>query len=214
MINVRTYLFLICLVCALESCVESDANTSNSQSLSIPAASENELEVTTSVNIPKRSEEQRVGALSYKMIALTPEVLARLEAGQNASQEEIDKLKEGYSDLMYFRLEISASDFNGELLKRDLGDAAEYDRRVKYMSFGIQKDLSLETETESYACSIAHFERSFDVTPKVTVLLGFDLEQEQRAGNLKLTFNDNLFNNGPIHFQFEDQVKTNSEETK
>lgn len=206
--------FLLPVLALVAGCTHSESNTSPLLQAGLSGEIPNDKSDPQD-RIDSKAQRQIIGALTYTLLPLSANDLARLEAGANASVTEIAVLEKGYTDLQYFRLEIEATDFNGELLKRNLSDAAEYDRRVKYMSFQIQNDLTLRAYSEDYPCAIAHFERSFDITPKVSVLAGFNVSKDETGNSMQITFNDQLFNNGPVHFQVSSTNNNpHSDETK
>jgi hypothetical protein len=145
--------------------------------------------------------EQTIGDLTYRVTRLPSDMLALREAGSDASAEELAEAKSHYTGLIYFRLEIIANGHNGELLKKDLVSPQQYDERVRYASFGVQKDVSIKVGDDSLVCAMAQFERSFDVAPKATFLIAFDTDENQADSSaVTILFNDQLFNNGLIRF--------------
>lgn len=145
--------------------------------------------------------EQVIGDLTYRFTRIPAELLAVREAGADASVAEMQEALSHYSELMYFRLEIIAQNHNGELLKKDLTDPAEYNRRITYSSFEIQKDISMELSGAPLPCAVCQFERSFDVAPLATYLLAFETDEAAfNNNNVNIVFNDRLFNNGIVRF--------------
>lgn len=151
-----------------------------------------------------QSKTQQIAEMKYTLTHLSAEYLAMQELGVDASKEAIDSLKTNYSEMMYFRLRIEADGYNQELLKYQLAEAAEYERRVRYCSFDIASDLQVEKAGElPLMCGLSHFERSFDVAPFVTIMLGFDRKDiYDKNNNVVVTYNDNLFGKGLVKFSW------------
>ncbi len=90
-----------------------------------------------------------------------------------------------------------------DLLLKDFTNRS-YENSVKYMSFSIKKDFKVVTErNDTIPCDGVHFERNYKITPFKRLLLYFNnINQEE---NIKLIYNDALFGNGIIEFNFIEQ---------
>jgi hypothetical protein len=155
-----------------------------------------------SENNPQRHV-QKIGDKSFEVKFLPPELLAIREAGAGATPGMIKAAEEHYTELVYFNLRIKGEGTNGELLKQELKNAGEYQKRITYCSFGIQQDISLVTDNgDSIACAICQFERAFDVAPVTDFMFAFDRKTVERSKSLTIILNDNLFHNGLLKFSF------------
>lgn len=77
-----------------------------------------------------------------------------------------------------------------------------YDDAVKYMAFTIQKDFMVVTQSnDSINCAGVLFERNFKVAPFKRALLYFN--NINPNDNIKLVYQDHLFGNGIIKFDFK-----------
>lgn len=95
---------------------------------------------------------------------------------------------------------------------RDLGDEdllgtkftnRTYEDAVKYMAFGIQKDVSVMTSSgKKIPCSGLTFERNFKVAPFKRILLHFGNVPPEDT--IQLIYDDRLFGNGTIKFNFNE----------
>lgn len=196
---IYTSLFILIAGCAQSS---SDAITSDDvKAIRATTVDAQEYPTWLTTNGASLTREQVIGDLTYKFTRIPSEMLAVREVGVDASEAQLTEAKSHYSELVYFRLEIVAANHNGELLKKDLTDVQEYNRRVTYAAFGAQKDISMELGTDVIPCALCEFERSFDVAPVATFLLAFDIDEATADLNpVTLIFNDQLFNNGIIRF--------------
>ncbi|MFI5136686.1 MAG: hypothetical protein ACHQIM_02585 [Sphingobacteriales bacterium] len=111
----------------------------------------------------------------------------------------------GYSDLNYFDLKIESEGGQGELLKQNLNDGAEYDTRVKYFSFGIQKDIQMVLGGDTIPCAMAHFERAFDATPYLSIQIAFPKQKETTSDEV-IIFHDRIFGKGILKFVFDKNI--------
>ncbi|MHA7843655.1 MAG: hypothetical protein ACX93I_10070 [Winogradskyella sp.] len=76
-----------------------------------------------------------------------------------------------------------------------------YEESVKYMSFSIEKDFKVVTESnDTIKCNGVLFERNFKVAPFKRLLLYFNNIDPNET--IKLIYNDELFGNGIMEFEF------------
>jgi hypothetical protein len=78
-----------------------------------------------------------------------------------------------------------------------------YEEAVKYLSFQISNDFKIVTSSgDTIKCSGSLFERNFKVAPFKRALLYFD--NINPADNIQLLYQDRLFGNGMIKFNFKE----------
>ncbi len=78
-----------------------------------------------------------------------------------------------------------------------------YEDAVKYMAFTIERDFTVITNSDdTIRCSGVNFERNFKVAPFKRVLLYFNGISPD--DNIKLIYQDQLFGNGKIKFNFNE----------
>jgi hypothetical protein len=148
-----------------------------------------------------QTKQQEIGELTYTLTHISPDYLAIHELGVDATPAQIDSLKKDYSEMDYFRLKIEAANHSEELLKYNLQSAEQYDDRVRYCSFNIANDLSLEADNASKVrCGLNHFERAFNAAPFITVMIAFP--KTEIKNNVTVVFDDHLFNKGLIRFSW------------
>lgn len=140
------------------------------------------------------------------------------EKKDQLSDSIVKKKQEELCDMEYYDFTIALAEAQGELLKHDLTTIAEYDERVQYFAFEMQKDIKLIEDGDTIPCSLFHFERTYDIAPYSKFLLGFvkgkNTEPEERI----LTFYDKVFDKGLIKFTYTNEdfnnipkLKTNDE---
>lgn len=114
------------------------------------------------------------------------------------------------NDMEYYDLRITIKDSQGELLKYNLSGVAEYNERVNYFAFQMQKDISLIQNGDTIPCGLYHFERAFDTSPSSTILLGFKKIKGRKSTEEKtIVFHDKIFDKGIIKFTFDSKELTN-----
>lgn len=145
-----------------------------------------------------------IGDIKYLALYKPLDYIICLEEKSKTISDSIYKLKlkelEGFE---YFDLRIQFNEDGGELLKKDIQTNEEYQNRLNYCAFLMQKDISLETDSETIPCTLFHFERAFDVSPQARFLLGFQKTNTKSGAYKTLIFEDKLLNNGIIKFSFK-----------
>lgn len=77
----------------------------------------------------------------------------------------------------------------------------KYEDAVKYMSFFIENDFKIITSSnDTIKCAGVNFERNFKIAPFKRILLHFN--NIKPTDNIELVYNDNLFGNGIVKFDF------------
>jgi len=142
----------------------------------------------------------------YKPLAY----IACMEERKNAIQESVLKEKEEeLKGMQYYDLKISLSGEQTELLKYKLQSGQEYQDRVNYFAFKMQKDISLVEGSDTVPCALYHFERAYDVAPYAKFLLGFPLTNKKDRKEKTLVFHDEIFKKGIIKLSFSPQQLIN-----
>lgn len=129
----------------------------------------------------------------------------RHELADSIVRKRVSELK----DMQYYELRISSNKAGGELLKRELSSAQQYQERVNYFAFGMQRDIQLVEGTDTLPCVMYHFERSFDVSPESVFLLGFPIRNGETQEDKTLLVYDRTFNTGLIKFTFSKKALKN-----
>jgi hypothetical protein len=114
----------------------------------------------------------------------------------------VKKRLKDLNGMQYVDLKIELKEGEGELLKYGLTNPKEYDERIDYFSFGMQKDIKLVEAGDTLSCLLFHFERVYNIAPSATFLLAFPLGKVPK-GDKTLVFIDHGFNQGIIKFFFD-----------
>ncbi|MCW3104306.1 MAG: hypothetical protein JWO09_2746 [Bacteroidetes bacterium] len=141
--------------------------------------------------------------ISYNLSYMPSQYMACLELkGTDYTKEELEKASTHYAAMSYFNFRISIPKSSGELLKYELGSAAEYNDRIGYMSFRMEKDLFLVQGKDTLYPGLFHFERIYEIAPYATVMLAFDNEKFSRDKEFTIVYNDALFHKGYIKYSY------------
>jgi hypothetical protein len=95
-----------------------------------------------------------------------------------------------------------------DLLKKEYTNRS-YEDAVKYLAFSIKKDFMAVRETgDTIPCVGVQFERNFKVAPFKRAMLYFTGIPETER--IQLIYQDQLFGNGTVKFNFKNNLNTSS----
>lgn len=105
------------------------------------------------------------------------------------------------ADLLYYRFIISENDKAAKQIT-ELYQQSNYNKLLYYINKNIQSDFkAIINEKETDPVQV-YFESNNRITQKLVFLLAFEKPVEN-SGNLTVEFNDNIFNNGKIKFNYD-----------
>ncbi|MFZ5553167.1 MAG: hypothetical protein ACOZCO_08640 [Bacteroidota bacterium] len=137
--------------------------------------------------------------LEYRPAELT--ALQQLQK-ESVTKAELDSAMKDMEGLVQFRMEIDVPGSGKEFLKHNLKNDTDYEPRVQYFAFEMQKDICALTEKgDTIPCAMYHFERSYGVSPVSVFLLGFS--ELEINGKLEVIVNEKIFANKTIRFVFD-----------
>jgi hypothetical protein len=154
-------------------------------------------------------KEKKIGQMKFSIRYNPADYMAMIEL--RTAEINDSSWKEAishYTDLDYFKLTIEKENVQGELLKDGIRSPAEYEDRLKYYSFGFQNDIQMVSANDTLACSMCHFERSFDISPTTNFLIAFPKSAESNSDKT-IIINDRVFGTGRIKFTFSSKELTN-----
>jgi len=151
-------------------------------------------------------KEKQIKDLIFSLLYQPAEyVICQDRKKESISSEELKKELDAHSELEYYNLKIGAKDYNGELLKYDLESGHDYKERVEYYAFKFEKDIKMVVGIDTVPCSIFHFERTFDVAPYSSFLLGFKIPLKNKGKDRTIVIDDKIFNKGTVKFLFSEK---------
>jgi len=155
-------------------------------------------------------KELNAGEFTFSAQFKPYEYIVCLEEHTSEIPDTLIKRKvEELNGMQYYDLRIRLNGSGGELLKHNSSSDQQYSDRVNYFSFEMQKDIHLVEGTDTLACQLYHFERTFDVSPTSTILLGFPISTQTNSEVKTLVVYDRTFNNGLLKFTFSKKVLKN-----
>lgn len=144
--------------------------------------------------------------LVYSAFYKPPKYIAYKEC---ISHNCIDSLKlkkriNGLSNQYNFGFRIKSKDGN-HILNTRSQNQNEYFQRLEYFLTAAKKDfkLLLLSSKDTLDCSIYHFERNYGAAPFIDISLAFQNPLGTNIEDITLQFEDQIFENGSIKFNYE-----------
>ncbi len=162
------------------------------------------------------NKKKLVDGVEYRLTALPSEFMACNEFKSNdISLSEFRSALNGYEGTEYYQLQIEVPGVAAEIASVNLTSQQEYRDRISYLAFSMQNDLKVVDENGvEVPCSVYHFERTYNVTPYSTFLIGFETGPVAKSMERTVVLEDNLFNNGLIKFNWSKDQLSNIPQIK
>jgi hypothetical protein len=145
---------------------------------------------------------KEIGDITYLLFYKPIEYVIAQELQSDSISQSIYRRKNSELEgLDYFDFKIQLTSSEGELLKYRVGSTVEYQERLNYFAFQMQKDLKMVEGMDTIDCELFHFERAYDVAPYAVFLLGFP-KQNSDAKERTFFYQDNMFHKGIIKFTY------------
>lgn len=122
-----------------------------------------------------------------ELMALT-ELRGEFERNGKISQERFNSVKADFSDASYFLLKVGLT--NGEdILQSGVRSREEYARRVNDITFNMGRSaFILNSEKDTIRATIFDLQRSYGMSPDLTVLFAFPAEKVSGTAADKIDF--------------------------
>lgn len=142
-----------------------------------------------------------IGDVEY---TLTYMVTDYFKAREMASGTNPEKGEQDESE--YYKLNIKTKD-KSEPLTYHLKKTSDSYERINYFVSDVKDDILLLTSKDTLSCQMHHYERVYHVGNTLSLMFIFDRTNEQRERTI--VFNDKIFNNQLITFNFkQDEINT------
>jgi hypothetical protein len=149
------------------------------------------------------AKEKTISEINFQLSYAPKECLAYLELkDEEYTKEKFAETVQHYNGMTYFNLTIGLNEGEGELLKYKLRSPQQYNDRVNYLSFQMQKDIYLIQGKDTLYPGLYNFERIFSIAPHITVMLAFDNAKFRAGEEFTVVYNDKLFDKGFIKYNY------------
>jgi len=105
--------------------------------------------------------------------------------------------------MQYYTLKLGIVDERFDVTNYEVEDEAQQQDRLSYLSFAMQKAIKLVEGKDTLACKLYHFERSYDLSPKRTFVLGFDAKEANKTKDKTFILDLPFFRTGPIKINYK-----------
>jgi hypothetical protein len=114
------------------------------------------------------------------------------------AKKQLDSAVASIKDIQFFTLCINSPGKNDPA--KDISiDEADYNQRLNYLMFEMQKDFFLVDGKDTLSCLFYHYERNFNVSPENNILLGFERDTlEKEPADKTLIYDDKILETGPV----------------
>lgn len=116
---------------------------------------------------------------------------------QTAAYTPIGNEEEGKNNMQYYTLTVSLNSKRSDLINHDVKNAQEKAEKLYYLSYQFANDIFIEENGERFPCQLFHFERSYDLKPSRTFVLGFENPKAESA-SARLIIDSPYFKLGPV----------------
>lgn len=120
--------------------------------------------------------------------------LANLETYSNGCNLEVKLLLKGIE--------------NGtNVLNVDINGETDYQERLYYYSYNIEKDLKIQVGEQLYNCNLSSFERRYHISDYDVISAFFHIDQScsEMNGPIKFSITNPYFNAGIVNFLFDNK---------
>lgn len=179
-------LFMVVVSCGNQNLIPSDyiAWTNNSENGLLKKKSISPLEVE----------------LLYKPL---PYIIANEQRSNNIDEVIYNQRLRELEGMQYYTLKLGITGEKLNVTNYEVGDNAQQQERLNYLSFAMQKDITLIDGSDTLNCALYHFERSYDISPYRIFVLAFEQKEENKEKDKTLILDLAYFKTGPIKLTFK-----------
>ncbi len=150
--------------------------------------------------------------LQYKPI---PYLIANELRRNDISKEEFLPRQKELTGSQYYNLQLSVTDQpQANIINYRLRDETEIQKRLYYLSFGMQNDIRLIDGTDTLKPMLYHFERSYDLAPHRTFVLAFEQRPDNRYKDKTLILDSPVLATGPLKLKIKADALQNLPDLK
>ena len=110
-------------------------------------------------------------------------------------------VRQDYKDMHYFLLSIKNTSEQTDVLKYKISTPTAYSERLKYFSFGMERDFRLVEGTDTIPCSMVLYERNYGINGQANFMLAFPVTDTSAVYDKTILFEDKIFGMGMLKFQ-------------
>jgi hypothetical protein len=149
-----------------------------------------------------------VNSINYTLQYNPKELLFARNYVKPENKLSYDSLSSSFSNTkqQYFIFKIGLNGTNSDILNYNLKSNSEYNQRVDYYAFYFPQDIILVQGTDTLRCIDSHFERTYGLTPYITLNLVFPESDATANMGKQIIYDDVIFNNGKIKLSIPEEI--------
>ena len=141
--------------------------------------------------------DKQVGSFQFQLSYLPSSILLMQEYGEAVqARPDYDSLLADRAAFDYYALRIYNMQEPASILTHSAWNIEDYQHRIQYLAFDMQQDIKLLSGSDTTACALYHFERSYDVKPYTTLMLAFPAQELSST----FLYDDQIWGLGPVMF--------------
>jgi hypothetical protein len=139
-------------------------------------------------------------------------IVAQEERTNDLSKKVLSSRREELgTDYFYYNFRIKNREGNLSPVGSGAHSEQEYQRRLGYFTFDMQKDLYLMYGNDTLPCSLFQFVRNYDIAPYVEFALGFKKDSKITINqDIIFVFEDRILGIGTTKILFDKQIFKNT----
>ncbi len=148
---------------------------------------------------------KNLNGIVYTVKCQTPELICFSENEDNKfTKTEFEQLMKSYDDKIRISLVIEDEGQKSISVKNAVYNKEIYSSIVGYANTELQSDIYILENKKKMKCDLTHLEPANSITPVLRIASAFSNINYKQG--FVFVFNDNIFSNGPIKFNFSSDI--------
>jgi hypothetical protein len=147
-------------------------------------------------------QSKKINGVDFTLLYKPTDVLVKQEIADKASKEEIEKLREKYSNYLYFNLSMSVN--QKELLSAVPANRNEFGAMVNQLAFGMNEKVHLYTQSkDTIELTDYIYPRMYGMSRATTIMFVYPREEALQEKTLNFTIEDLGMYTGEVKFKLD-----------
>jgi hypothetical protein len=147
-------------------------------------------------------QSKKINGVDFTLLYKPTDVLVKQEIADKASKEEIEKLREKYSNYLYFNLSMSVN--QKELLSAVPANRNEFGAMVNQLAFGMKEKVHLYTQSkDTIELTDYIYPRMYGMSRATTIMFVYPREEALQEKTLNFTIEDLGMYTGEVKFKLD-----------
>lgn len=151
-------------------------------------------------------QEKSVNRVDFTLLYKPTDLIVAQEiVAKDATQKEIDSLRNKYGLYAYFNLSMSKG--NQELLNNLVGDRNQFGEMVNTLAFGMEDKIHLYTSKKDTIPMMDYvYPRMYGLSKNTSLLLVYPKEEIEDSQEINMSIKDLGFGTGDISFKYDQSL--------